>query len=136
VFKLSVAILGAVVLCFAAITYIALESDDVIVVETIDHSDGGIRRTHIWHVSENDQLILEAGNPMNPWVRDVELQPDVRIVGDNLDGEYRLNITRDSARHKQVRSLMERKYGWRDVWVSMLFDSSNSMLLEANPRLK
>lgn len=130
--SVAFALLG-LTLCLGLGTFLALESGGVVTVETVDHTDGRVRLTHIWFVIENEQLILEAGNQQNPWVKDIEHQPEVKIAGENISGEYRLVIERDAMSHRRVRSLMRAKYGWRDVWVSMLFDTTKSMLVLANP---
>lgn len=114
-------------------TYLALELSEVLSVATVNHTTGEIRLTHIWFVQNNEQLILEAGNPENPWVQDIEKHPSVQISGEAVDGQYKLLIEQDRPEHDKVRSLMRAKYGWRDIWVATLFDTSKSKLVVAAP---
>ena len=129
-------IVGSSLLLFGLVTLVALESGDVLVIETIDASADPTatepRRTHIWYVEEDGQLVLEAGNPENPWVRDIAKEPNVRISGDSVTGTYSLVVDQSELAQNRIRKLMRQKYGWRDVWVSTLFDVSGSQLVNAN----
>lgn len=114
-------------------TYLALELSEVLNVATVNHTTGETRLTHIWYIQNNQQLILEAGNPENPWVQDIEKQPTVQISSGAVNGQYKLLIQQDRPNHHKVRSLMREKYGWRDIWVATLFDTSKSKLIIAEP---
>ncbi len=102
-------------------------------IATLNHSTSETRRTRIWFVQNNEQPILEARHPENPWVPDIEKQPRVHIEGKSTNGLYQLHMGRDSSNHDKVRSLMRKKYGWRDIWVGVLFDTSKSALIVAKP---
>ena len=128
--RLLLNVVGALFLSFVATTYIALESDGVVVVETYNAGTSILRRTHVWYVPEQGKLLLEAGNPQNSWVQDLENRNVAHIYGEGLDGEYR--FTRfDSDSHGVIRKKMRERYGWRDWWVSFLFDTSESFMIEA-----
>lgn len=126
---------GAIVtmlLMFGLVTYLALELGDVLTVATTNHNTGEPRKTHIWFVQEDGQVFLEAGNPSNPWVQDIQTQPTVELTGDAITGQYDLHIVEDDTGHHKARSLMRAKYGWRDVWVAALFDTSESKLVSVH----
>ena len=127
--KLVVLLLVGLSLCIGIATYAALELGGVVTIETLDQLNSKVRLTRIWFVKEDGQLILEAGSPHNPWVQDIETQSTIKLVGEDLDGEYLLTIDRSSAGHQKIRSLMEAKYGWRDAWIAMIFDTSDSMMV-------
>ena len=114
----------------AAITYIALESGGVTSVWTNRHDGDGDRETHIWFVQIDNKLFLEAGHPENPWVRDLEPGSTLTLVGGNIDGTYAFQVIDD---HRRIRSLMREKYGWRDQWIGLLFDVSQSQMIELGP---
>ena len=128
--KWILAVVGIVVMSFVGITFFALEYGDVAVVETMDKSTGKQRLTHIWHVQTGDQLFLEGGSPTNPWVQDLEYLSTIRLIGNGIDGEYAFVIRDDDDNHAEIRALMRAKYGWRDRWVGIVFDTSKSMLIE------
>lgn len=128
--KWLLAVVGIVVLSFVGVTFFALEYGDVAVVETLDKSTGKQRLTHIWHVHTGDQLFLEGGSPTNPWVQDLEYLSTIRLIGNGIDGEYAFVIRDDADNHAEIRALMRAKYGWRDRWVGIVFDTSKSMLIE------
>lgn len=120
-------------LFFGLGTYLALELDEVLSVATVNHRTGEARHTHVWFIRNRQELILEAGHPNNPWVQDIAQQAIVQLSGETIQGQHELHIKQDTANHDKVRSLMREKYGWRDIWVTALFDTSNSKLIVAEP---
>jgi len=116
--------------CMVATTYAALEIGGVLVVETQSGEGGEARKTHVWFVEEAGVLFLEAGNPDNPWVRDLDGASTLKLSGGSLDGEYYFTIHEDPDNHRRIRSLMRSKYGWRDRWISLLFNVSESRLVQ------
>ena len=123
----------ALVLALGAGTYLALESGGVITVTTTNQSTQSARETHIWYVLREGEILLEAGNPNNPWVADLERSSEVQLSGDGLDGRYRLEIIQGEAGHAEIRGLMRDRYGWRDIWVAALFDTTQSRKVIAHP---
>ncbi len=124
---LSVVVLLA--MAFIAVTFIALEQDGVILVET-RAEDGTPRVTHVWFAEDQGGVYLEAGNPNNPWVGDLESLKQIRITGEALDGDYEFSVHDTPEHHQAIRTLMRAKYGWRDAWIDILFDTSQSSLIE------
>jgi hypothetical protein len=66
-------------LAFVGLTWWALESSGVAVLET-RRPDGSTRSTHVWHVTHNGEVWLEAGTPENAWFQDVEGSPRVLLT--------------------------------------------------------
>ena len=110
----------SVFVAFAIVTAVALNLGGVVVVDTIDAESSAVRSTPIWFVVKDDQILLEAGNPENAWVRDLAGMTTLTLNGENLDGEYRFRFSKEIAR-EDIRSLMRQKYGWRDWWVDRIF---------------
>ncbi len=128
--KYVVAFIVTATLTFVVVTYIALESGGVITVYTVEHPSGKTRDTHIWYIKdEYGRLLLEAGSPENPWVQDLEHMESLRLEGEGLDGEYLFAI-RGEESHESIRKQMRQKYGWRDWWISLVFDTTESYAIE------
>lgn len=111
-------------------TLVALELSGVVTVQTVNFETGEVRETHIWYIEKSqNSLILEAGTPTNPWVLDLDQMESLTLVGDGRDGEYLFTkLPPDS--HTMIRAAMRDKYGWRDWWISLLFDTSQSYAME------
>ena len=124
-----VAALIVLIVCFAGLTLLALESGGVVTVRTTDADSGLVRTPRIWFVEHADNLYLEAGHPNNPWVRDLARVQQLRLDGQGLDGDYSFQIGREAAEHQLIRRLMQEKYGWRDWWIGLVFDTSASQLV-------
>jgi hypothetical protein len=121
------------VLAFVGITWWALESSGVVVLET-NRPDGSMRSTHVWYVAQNGELWLEAGTPENAWFQDVERSPRVLLWLEGSSTEYLAEPIREPSGHTTIRSLLREKYGIRDWWVGLLFDTSGSVAVRLLPR--
>ena len=117
----------------AGITFLALESGGVIEVETWDSQESSLRTTHIWFVETSEGILLEAGNPENPWVKDLSANETITIRGGGIDGEYRIRLIQNETAHKEIRNRMREKYGWRDLWISFLFNVEQSQMVQVFP---
>ena len=131
--KIALASLLAFVLAFGGITWVALESSDVAVVET-RRSDGSARSTHVWFVEEDGVLWLEAGTPENGWYVDVLRDPHLSFRADRRAGSFVARpLPEDPERHAWLRERLADKYGWRDTWVSVYVDQSRSTAVRLEP---
>lgn len=115
---------------FAATTYVALELTEVATVETASSDRSGPRQTRVWYVQHGDALYLEAGHPDNPWVRDLEHMRRLTLSGEDIGGEYLFQQSSSAADHERIRKMMRGKYGWRDWWIGVVFDTSRSRLIK------
>lgn len=131
--KLTIRILGATVVVFAVLTWWALESGDVAILET-RAADGALRSTHVWFAEPNGELWLEAGTPENSWYLDVLRDPLVSFSAPGRSGQYVALPVEDPAAHEEIRSNLREKYGLRDRWVALLFDTSRSVAVQLAPR--
>jgi hypothetical protein len=120
-------------LAFIGFTWWTLESSGVAVLET-RKPDGSTRSTHVWHVTHNGEVWLEAGTPENAWFQDVEASPRVLLRLGGRSTEYLAQPVRESSGHAKIRSLLREKYGLRDRWVGLLFDTSRSVAVRLLPQ--
>ena len=120
----------ASVISAVALTYFALESSGVVEVTTWDNTTSAPRRTHVWFVVEGENIWLEAGHPDNPWVKDLPDTPAMAVRGGGISGEYQFTIVEGLTAHQEIRQKMRAKYGWRDVWISCLFDVEKSRMIQ------
>ena len=124
---LAVALAGLV-----AATGLALEWDGVAVLET-RAPDGTPRTTRVWLAEEEGSLLLEAGSAERPWYRDVLLDPLVRLERDGGSLPFRAVPEPGDAGHRRIRELLRARYGWRDAWVGLLADTSQSIAVRLEP---
>ena len=120
------------ILAVGAMTWWALESGGVATLETRDPS-GGMRRTHVWFAEPDGEIWLEAGTPENAWFRDVQEDPTVILRADERTDRYVARPGYEPEGHHRIRSLMREKYGFRDVWVGLLFDTERSVGVRLEP---
>jgi len=131
--RIAIAIAAAMG-CFVLVTVWALESDGVVVAETI-RPDGTVRSTHVWFVEDGSGLWLEAGTPANGWYRDILSNPELTLT---IDGEARRFVAEprqdrsgdtasDANGHDFIRARIRDKYGFRDRWVGLLVDTRESI---------
>ena len=76
--------------------------------------------------------MLEAGNPGNGWVRDIHKTPIVELRFNQHVGRYVLE-PQGAETHQSIRAAMRESYGWRDWWVALIFDTSQSYAIHAIP---
>ena len=139
--KLILQIFLGAALGFLLITWWALESGGVAVIET-RADDGSLRSTHVWFVEPDGELWVEAGTPENGWYLDVLRDPALSFSADRRSGRYLAErVSGDNTdrtdgadeAHARVRSLLREKYGFRDFWISLIFETSNSIAMRLIP---
>ena len=119
--SVPVAVLG-----FILLTWWALEWSGVAVLET-RADDGSVRSTHIWYAEPDGELWVEAGTPENGWFVDIQEEPAVSFSALERSGEFIAEAIPGDAAHLRIRSLLREKYGFRDWWISIVFDTSHSV---------
>jgi hypothetical protein len=129
----AIAVGAAGLLALAGITWLALESGGVALVETRG-PHGETRSTHVWYVEHDGELWLEAGTPDNGWFVDLLSDPTLSIRAHAGSGRYRAHPVENPVVHQRIRSLIREKYGWRDWWVGFLIvDSDGSIPVRLDP---
>jgi hypothetical protein len=130
--RIALLIALALVVAFAAITWLALESGGVAVVET-QAADGSRRATHVWFAEPEGELWLEAGSAQNKWYEDLRRSPRLVFRADGRSAEYVATPFEDPAARARVRALLREKYGLRDRWVGLFVDQSRSLVVRLDP---
>ena len=124
-------VLGTLV-AFGAITWFALEGQDVAILRT-RAADGAIRETHVWVADADGALYLEAATPARAWLLEAQTQPEIELVHAGATGHYRAVPEPVAEGHATIRRLLRAKYGWADQWVALLQDTSTSVLVRLDP---
>ncbi len=130
--KLVLRILLGVVIAFLLITWLALEAGGVAVVET-RAADGSLRSTHVWFAEPDGELWIEAGTPENRWYLDIQREPSLSFSAAERSGRYFAERVPGADAHARVRSLLREKYGVRDWWISLIFETSDSLAIRLIP---
>ena len=127
---IRVLLLGAV--SFALFTWWALESSGVAIIETRMQS-GSLRFTHVWFVEPTGELWIEAGTPENGWYVDVQTESAITFATDGRSGKYNARPIRDPRARTRIRTLLREKYGIRDRWIGLVFDTRKSISVRLFP---
>ena len=123
--RAALAIVLAVV-AFGAVTLVALEGREVVVVETMDAS-GKPRRTRTWIAEEGGTPFVEAANPERPFVADLRRAPGLVLERGGARFVCRGEILPNPDGHARIRRLLAARYGWADSWIGMLADTHASL---------
>jgi len=130
--RLALGLAVGLIVAFGAVTWVALESQEVIVLWTAQ-ADGEIRITRVWVAEAEGALWLEAATPERDWYLDLQTQPQLEVER----GGERLCVIASAEPgpegHEKIRSLLRRRYGWADRWVALLQDTSQSIAVRLDP---
>jgi len=127
--KRIAAVLAVLVLAFAGITWWALESSGVALLRT-QRADGSIRTTHVWYADDAGVTWVEAATVERGFLTDLHRYPVLLLARDGAEASYRAEVSDAPADRAHVRALLRAKYGLRDVWVSLLTDTSHTLALK------
>ncbi len=122
------AVVALIVLGVVLLTWWALEWSSVAVLET-QSADGAVRSTHVWYAEPDGEIWIEAGTPENGWYVDVQEDPVVSFSTPERSSEYVAQIIPGHEAHLRIRDLLRKKYGFRDWWIGVLFDTSQSVAI-------
>jgi hypothetical protein len=111
---------------FAAITLVALEGQDVVVLRTFD-AQGRARETRTWIAAENGSTWIEAATPERPFLGDVRDNPNIEVQRSAGVQRCRATVADNPEGHARIRRLLAAKYGWADAWIGRLTDTSRSL---------
>ncbi len=124
---------GAVALAFAAVTLIALEGREVVVLRT-SGADGQVRKTRTWVADADGDLWIEAANPQRPFLRDLHNSPQIELQRGGRRYQCSATPIPNPTGHERIRRLLAAKYGWADGWIGLLTDLSDSLAVRLQCR--
>lgn len=130
--KTAFILVATLVAAFGIVSWWALESGGVAVIET-QTPEGRIRTTHVWFTEPGEELWIEAGSPENPWFQDIQHNPVLRFSANGRSERYIARPVDASSGHGRIRTLIRDKYGFRDRWVGLLADTSRSVAVRLLP---
>jgi len=126
--RLRVALRAATSLTLAAValTVVALEGGEVVVVRTLDPA-GTLRTTRTWAAEAERAVWIEAANPERPFLRDLVERPQLQLVRGDRTYQCDASIVPNPEGHSRIRALLRERYGWRDAWVGLFTDTERSV---------
>jgi len=124
--RIALAITVATVAVVAAITLVALEGGEVVVLRTIDEH-GAARATRTWAADADGTVLIEAANPQRPFLLQLQAHPDVELQRSGVVRRCHATVLANPDGHGRIRRLLAEKYGWRDRWIGLLTDTSASL---------
>jgi len=132
IWMILAAVLGIAVL-FAAVTLVALEGREVVVVRTFD-ARGQARETRTWIADADGYAWVEAANPERPFLLQIQTNPEVELRRGGTVHRCRALAIPNPEGHQRIRRLLATKYGWADCWIGWLTDTSQSLAVRLDCR--
>ncbi len=124
----ALAVLLVSVAAFGAVTLVALEGREVVVVRTRG-DDGRLRATRTWVADADGATWIEAANPERPFLRDVTRDPTLELERGGRVARCRATIVPNPEGHARIRALLAARYGWADRWIALVADTRRSVAL-------
>ena len=126
---LAVVLIAALVI----ITLVALEGREVVVLRTSD-GEAESKETRTWIADYEGHAWVESANPERPFFRHIQAHPEVEVVRGGQVLEMRAVALPPAEGHALIRRLLAEKYGWADVWIGFIADTSQSTAVRLDPR--
>jgi len=124
--------LTVLAVAFAAFSWWALEASDVARLVT-QRPGGGARVTHVWWVEHEGALEVEAATPERAWFAEALAAGELDVEREGRRERFRVERSDAPGAHDRIRALLREKYGWRDVWVGLLQDTTRSVAVRLVP---
>jgi hypothetical protein len=125
------ALLG-LALAFAAVTVIALEGHEVVVLRTRG-TDGDVKETRTWIADEAGASFIEAAHADRPFYQHLLVNSEVEVVRAGAVRTYRATPVQNPAGQAHIRRRLAERYGWADTWVGVLQDTAQSIEVRLDP---
>ncbi len=119
-----------VILAWLGLQALASESGEVVSLTTYD-SDGRTRVTRLWVVEYEDSQWLRAGSPGSTWLERLRKSPDIHVRRKNHNAYY--HAVPEPEVRDTINSLMRKKYGWRDKYVSFFYSRDDAVPIRLLP---
>ena len=113
-------------LAFGAVTLVALEGREVVVIETLDDA-GAPRRTRTWIADDDGAAWIEAATPERPFVADVQRGSSIVLERHGVRHSCTAAIAPNPDGHERIRRLLADRYGWADCWIALVADTHVSL---------
>lgn len=123
----------AAVVAFGLVTLVALEGVEVVELRTRDGA-GAVRTTRVWIADADGASWVESATPDRPFLQDIAADPAVDLVRGGRVLAMHAVPEPGVAGHERIRRLLAAKYGWADVWIGLLADTSQSVAIRLSPR--
>lgn len=114
------------VVALGAVTAVALEGGEVVVLETTDEL-GSPRRTRTWIADDGAAAWVEAATPERPFLRDLRRVPEAALERGGVRRACRAEIASNPEGHVRIRNLLRVRYGWADRWIGLVADNRRSL---------
>ena len=124
--RTAAVILASGALVFAVVTFVALESREVVVVHT-HAADGRAHATRTWVADADGVTWLEAANPERPFLHDLMDRPQLELERGGTFVRCRAAIVPNPTGHRRIRDLLAARYGWADCWIGLVADTRRSV---------
>jgi hypothetical protein len=124
---------GVGALAFGAITLVALEGVEVVELRTHDGA-GAPRTTRVWIADADGASWIESATPDRPFLRDIVVDPTIEVVRGGRVLAMQATPEPGQAGHDRIRRLLADKYGWADVWIGLVADTSQSVIVRLDRR--
>jgi len=128
--RIAVALL-VVVLTLGVLEMVAAESDEVVVLRTLDAA-GARHETRLWIVDDGSHSWLRAGSDSNAWFAQLREHPDVEVV--RGEDTLRVHAVPEVGARTRINALMHEKYGWADSYIGALFGRDDTVPIRLDPR--
>ena len=128
----TLVLLVLLALGFGAVTWIALEGNEVAVLRT-RMPDGRFEETRVWVADAGGAAFIEAATSERAWYQSLRTHADVELLRDGKPLRYRATPEPGPDGRARIRALLREKYGWADWWVGLLQDPSDSVLIRLEP---
>lgn len=122
----SLLLAGLAVLAFAAVTLVALEGREVVVLRT-RAADGSERATRTWIADADGAAWIEAANPERPFLHDLDRAPELVLDRAGTARRCHAIVAPNPDGHARIRALLAAKYGWADRWIALVADTRRSL---------
>lgn len=116
----------AAILVFGVVTLLALEGGEVVVLRTGIGRDGP-HETRTWIADADGSAWIEAANPERTFYHDLAVQPVIELRRGNRELRCRATPLANPDGHQIIRRLLAAKYGWKDAWIGLVADTSQSL---------
>ena len=132
---------GALVAVLLAITLVALEGGEVVVVRTLAAAgtgegpvDGAWRQTRTWIADADGAAWVEAADESRLFLADLRRLPVARLRRGRRDLTCRAAIWPNPGGHRRIRELLRARYGWKDRWIGLIASTHGSVAIRLDCR--